>query len=56
MELGEAIKKLKELSAILQAKTISDREKSHFEPELFKIIDNMEVPELIGEFNNEYIS
>ena len=29
MELGEAIKKLKELSAMLQAKTISDREKAH---------------------------
>lgn len=56
MELVEAIKKLKELSAILQAPTISDREKSHFQPELFRIIDKLEVPELIGEFSNEYVS
>jgi hypothetical protein len=56
MELGEAIKKLKELSAILQAKTISDREKSHFMPELFRIIDKLEVPQLIGELKDEYIS
>tara|TARA_B100000965_G_C19596284_1_gene760396 strand:- start:1104 stop:1274 length:171 start_codon:yes stop_codon:yes gene_type:complete len=56
MELGEAIKKLKELSAMLKAKTISDREKAHFEPELHRIIENLEVPELIGEFKNEYLS
>ena len=56
MDLGESIKRLKELSAILQAKTISDREKEYYLPEIFSLIDKLEVPQLIGEFENEYIS
>jgi len=56
MDLAESIKKIKEISAILQAKTISDREKEYYVPELFKLIDKLEIPQLIGEFNNEYIS
>ena len=56
MDLGESIKRLKELSAILQANTISDREKEYYLPETFRLIDKLEVPQLIGEFENEYIS
>ena len=56
MDLGETVKRLKELSAILQANTISDREKEYYEPEMFRLIDKLEVPLLIGEFSNDYIS
>ena len=56
MDLAEIIKRIKELSAILQAKTISDREKEYYTPELHRLIDSLEVPQLIGEFKNEYIS
>ena len=56
MDLAETIKRIKELSVILQAKTISDREKAYYTPELHRLIDSLEVPELIGELNNEYIS
>ena len=56
MDLGETIKRLKELSAILQANTISDREKEYYLPEMFRLIDKLEVPQLIGEFSNDYIS
>ncbi len=55
MDLAETIKRMKELSAMLQAKTISDREKEFYLPELHKLIDSLEVPQLIGEFSNEYI-
>ncbi|MEL0173707.1 MAG: hypothetical protein VW904_03180 [bacterium] len=56
MGFAETIKKIKELRIILGAKTVSDREKEFYLPELFKLIDKLEVPELIGEFSNEYIS
>ena len=56
MDLGEIIKRIKELSVMLQAETISDREKEFYLPELHKLIDSLEVPQLIGEFENEYIS
>ena len=56
MDLAETIKRIKELSAILQAKTISDREKAYYTPELYRLIDSLEVPQIIGELNNEYIS
>jgi len=56
MDLAETIKRLKELSAMLQADTISDREKEFYLPEMFRLIDNLDIPELIGEFKNEYIS
>ena len=56
MDLGETIKRLKELSVILQAKTVSDREKEFYTPELHRLIDSLEVPQLIGEFENDYIS
>ena len=56
MDLGETIKRLKELSVILQAKTVSDREKEYYLPEMFHLIDKLEVPQLIGEFSNDYIS
>ena len=56
MDLSEIIKRIKELSVILQADTISDREKEFYLPELHRLIDSLEVPQLIGEFDNEYIS
>ena len=56
MDLAETIKRMKELSVMLQAKTISDREKEFYLPELHKLIDSLEVPQLIGEFENDYIS
>jgi len=56
MDLGQTIKRIKELSVMLQAKTISDREKEFYLPELHRLIDSLEVPQLIGEFENEYIS
>jgi len=56
MDLGQTIKRIKELSVILQAETISDREKEFYLPELHKLIDSLEVPQLIGEFENDYIS
>ncbi len=56
MDLGEIIKRIKELSVMLQAETISDREKEFYLPEMYRLIDSLEVPQLIGEFSNEYIS
>ena len=56
MDLANTIKRIKELSAMLQAKTISDREKEYYMPELNRLIDSLEVPQLIGEFENDYIS
>tara|TARA_R100000655_G_C2949568_1_gene187068 strand:- start:53 stop:265 length:213 start_codon:yes stop_codon:yes gene_type:complete len=56
MDLGKTIKRIKELSVMLRAKTISDREKVHYEPELHRLIDTLEIPQLIGEFENEYLS
>lgn len=56
MDLGKTIKRIKELSVMLRAKTISDREKEFYTPELHKLIDSLEVPQLIGEFENDYIS
>ena len=56
MDLAETIKRMKELSAMLQAKTISDREKEFYLPEMYRLIDSLEVPQLIGEFENDYIS
>ena len=31
-------------------------EKEYYLPEMFRLIDKLEVPQLIGEFENEYIS
>ena len=56
MDLAKTIKRIKEISVMLQAKIISDREKEHYMPELHRLIDSLEVPQLIGEFSNEYIS
>tara|TARA_Y100001938_G_C8068116_1_gene421494 strand:+ start:677 stop:847 length:171 start_codon:yes stop_codon:yes gene_type:complete len=56
MGFAETIKRIKEIREILGVETISDTEKKVFMPELFKLIDELEVPELIGEFSNEYIS
>ena len=56
MDLAKTIKRIKELSVMLQAKTISDREKEFYLPEMYRLIDSLEVPQLIGEFENDYIS
>tara|TARA_X000001388_G_scaffold64090_1_gene50187 strand:+ start:432 stop:602 length:171 start_codon:yes stop_codon:yes gene_type:complete len=56
MDLAKTIKRIKELSAILRSETVSDREKAFYEPELHQLIDTLEIPQLIGDLNNEYIS
>lgn len=49
MGLSETIKKIKELSNKLRSKHIADREVIHFMSELHRHIDDLEVPQLIGE-------
>lgn len=49
MGLSETIKKIKEISQILQCKQVSDREVIHYSQELHRHIDNLEVPQLIGQ-------
>tara|TARA_R100000458_G_scaffold53430_1_gene55670 strand:+ start:140 stop:325 length:186 start_codon:yes stop_codon:yes gene_type:complete len=49
MGLAEAITKIKEISKKLQDKNISDREIIHYNQELHRLIDDLEVPELIGQ-------
>jgi len=56
MDLSETIRRIKELGSMLQLKTISDTEKRVYLPELLRLIDSLEIPQLIGDFNNEYIS
>ena len=47
MGLAEAIEKIKEISEKLQDRNISDREVIHYNQELHRLIDNLEVPQLI---------
>ena len=49
MGLAEAIEKIKEISEKLQDRNISDREVIHYNQELHRLIDNLEVPQLIGQ-------
>ena len=49
MGLSETIKKIKEISKILQCKQVSDREIIHYSQELHRHINNLEVPQLIGQ-------
>jgi|TARA_R100000329_G_scaffold37600_1_gene35441 hypothetical protein len=49
MGLAETIKKVKEISKKLQDRNISDREVIHYTQELHRLIDNLEVPQLIGQ-------
>ena len=49
MGFAETIKKLKETSKKLQDKNISDREVIHYTQELHRLIENLEVPQLIGQ-------
>ena len=49
MGLSETIKKIKKISQILQCKQVSDREVIHYSQELHRHIDNLEVPQLIGQ-------
>ena len=49
MGLAETIKKVKEISKKLQDRNISDREVIHYTQELHRLIENLEVPQLIGQ-------
>ena len=49
MGFAETIKKVKETSKKLQDKNISDREVIHYTQELHRLIENLEVPQLIGQ-------
>ena len=49
MGFAETIKKVKETSKKLQDRNISDREVIHYNQELHRLIDNLEVPQLIGQ-------
>ena len=49
MGFAETITKIRELSIMLQSKNISDREVIHYTSELHRHIDNLEVPQLIGQ-------
>lgn len=49
MGFAETITKIKELSIILQSKNIADREVIHYTSEMHRHIDNLEVPQLIGQ-------
>ena len=48
MGFAETIKKIKETSKKLQDKNISDREVIHYTQELHRLIQNLEVPQIIG--------
>ena len=49
MGFAETIKKIKEISKKLQDKNVSDREIIHYTQELHRHINNLEVPQLIGQ-------
>ena len=49
MGFAETIKKVKEISKKLQDRNISDREVIHYTQELHRLIENLEVPQLIGQ-------
>jgi len=49
MGFAETIAKIKELSIILQSKHIADREIIHYTSELHRHIEDLEVPQLIGQ-------
>ena len=54
MGFAETIKKIKEISKKLQDKNVSDREIIHFTAELHRHINNLEIPQLIGQ-EDDYI-
>lgn len=56
MGLVEAIKKLKAISNKLKNNNLTNDQILQLNKEMHKIIELIEVPELIGEFNNEYVS
>ena len=49
MGFAETIKKIKEISNILQSSNIADREIIYYTSELHRLIDTLEVPQLIGQ-------
>ena len=52
MDFAETIIEIKRLSIILRDKNTSDREKIYYTDKLHRHIDNLEVPQLIGEGND----
>lgn len=49
MGFAETIKKIKKISNILQSPNVADREIIHYTSELHRHIDDLEVPQLIGQ-------
>lgn len=52
MGLSETIKKIKKISELLRSPHVADREIIHYMSELHRNIDNLEVPELVGQEND----
>jgi len=52
MGFTDTIKKIKQLSELLRSSNIADREIIHYMSELHRHIDDLEVPELIGQDND----
>ena len=53
MGFAETIIKIKEISKKLQSKNVADREIIHFTQELHRHINNLEIPQLIGQENDD---
>tara|TARA_Y100001970_G_C14233855_1_gene860560 strand:+ start:2915 stop:3100 length:186 start_codon:yes stop_codon:yes gene_type:complete len=49
MGFAETIAKIKEISKKLRDKNVSDRETIYYTSELHRLIENLEVPQLIGQ-------
>jgi len=49
MGFAETIKKIKEINNILQSPNVADREVIYYTKELYRLIDTLEVPQLIGQ-------
>lgn len=52
MGLAETIREIKKLSKLLRSPNVADREIFFYMSELHKHIDNLEVPELVGQDND----
>ena len=53
MGFAETIIKIKEISKKLQSKNVADRQIIHFTQELHRHINNLEIPQLIGQENDD---
>ena len=52
MGLSETIKKIKKISELLRSPNVADREIKHYRNELHRNIENLEVPALVGQEND----